>query len=443
MRTIVAIIALAVAAPAGAADRIWTEGPLMPGVREDTPMTFGTFSRLAALTSPAVVSIETTLRKPWGAEERGAGSGFIIRADGYILSNNHVVEGAVRIEIHTADGTSLRAEVVGTDPATDLSVLKVDVGKGVLPVVPLGDSDELKIGEWVVAIGNPLNLSHTVTTGIVSAKGRREVRPDMRLRYRDFIQTDASINPGNSGGPLFNLRGEVVGINTAIHAQGQGIGFAIPINMVKTVVPMLVRDGRVARSWLGVNIEEVTLEQARSSGLDRARGALINNVEKAGPADEAGLERGDIIVDFDGTAILRHDDLPWLASTAGIGRTVSVDVVRAGERKTLQVKLGEQSKRHRVAKDEDPAFVLGMKFSSVPRALARELSVTGGVLVTAVEGGSAAASAGVRAGDVVLRHDNVPIRRPEKLVERLRRGTGEVRLLIERKTGKTFVIFSR
>ncbi len=444
MRCSTLLLVFALAVPAGAAKRLWTEGALMRGVRDDTPMTFGAFSRLAKLTSPAVVSIQTTMRKPWGSEEKGAGSGFIIRSDGYILSNNHVVESATHIEVHLADGTSLTAKVIGADAATDLSVIKVDPGKRKLPVVPLGDSDTLKIGEWVVAIGNPLNLSHTVTAGIVSAKGRREVRPDIRLRYRDFIQTDASINPGNSGGPLFNLRGEVVGINTAIHAKGQGIGFAIPINMVKKLVPALIREGRVARSWLGVSIDEVTPEQARSSGLDRPRGALVSEVMKAGPAQEAGLLAGDIIVDFDGTDIQRHDDLPWLASTAGVGRTVSLHVIRGGQKKAMRVTLVEQRRRHALAnRGGGGPVVLGMTIQEVPAELARELRVKGGALVKAVKPGSAAARGGVRAGDVVLRHDNVPIKRPGDLVKRLRGGDGDVHLLIERKDGRTFVVFSR
>ena len=442
MRMTAPLLVLVLAAPLGAAERLWTEGPLMRGVRDDTPITFGAVSRLAAVTSPAVVSIETKTQKPWGAEDLGAGSGFIIRSDGYILSNNHVVENAVNIEVHLADGTTLNARVVGADAATDLSVLKVEPGKRKLPVVPLGDSDTLKIGEWVVAIGNPMNLSHTVTAGIVSAKGRREVRPDMRLRYRDFIQTDASINPGNSGGPLFNLRGEVVGINTAIHAKGQGIGFAIPINMVKTLLPMLIESGRVARSWLGVSIDEVTPEQARSSGLVERRGALVSEVMKAGPAQEAGLQAGDIIVDFDGTDIQRHDDLPWLASTAGIGRTVSLHVIRGGQKRTMRVTLAEQPRR-RPPNGGGGALVLGMKIGSLPSALARQLRVKGGALIESVEPGSPAARGGVRAGDVVLRHDNVPIKRPEDLVTRLRKGNGDVHLLIERKDGRTFVVFAR
>ncbi len=346
--------ALLVAAPAVAQKALWTEGTRDPIVAADAPVTFDAFSRLAARTAPAVVSIETEVGldefRGWhpflergGDGERfqlGAGSGFIIRGDGYILSNNHVVESAKTIKVHLQDGRIFEAERIGQDPATDLSLLKIDPGAETLPAVPLGDSDRLAIGEWVVAIGNPMGLSHTVTAGIVSAKGRREVRPDDRLRYADFIQTDASINPGNSGGPLFNLRGEVIGINTAINARAQGIGFAVPINMVKTVLPSLRSGGRVERSWLGVQIREVTPELASNNGLDRPRGALVAAVVREGPADKAGLRAGDVIVTFGGKAIDRHDDLPWLASNAGIGQNVTVDVLRSGRRKVMKIVLG-------------------------------------------------------------------------------------------------------
>lgn len=344
------LIAL-LAGPAAAQKTLWTDGTRDPIVAADAPVTFDAFSRLAARTAPAVVSIETEVGlaefRGWHpfldqgeGFQLGAGSGFIIRGDGYILSNNHVVENAKSIKVHLQDGRVFEAELIGQDPATDLSLLRIDPGREKLPAVPLGDSDRLAIGEWVVAIGNPMGLSHTVTAGIVSAKGRREVRPDDRLRYADFIQTDASINPGNSGGPLFNLRGEVIGINTAINARAQGIGFAVPINMVKTVLPALRKGGAVERSWLGVQIREVTPELASSNGLDRPRGALVAAVVREGPAEKAGLRAGDLIVRFGGTDIKRHDDLPWLASNAGIGESVAVDVVRNGDPVMMKIVLG-------------------------------------------------------------------------------------------------------
>jgi len=335
------------------AKKLWTEGTRKPIVAPTDPITFDAFSRLAARTAKAVVSIETEIGlaefrgwHPFVDRDRrddriqqGAGSGFIIRADGLILSNNHVVENAKVIKVHLQDGRIFEAKRIGQDPATDLSLLRIDPGSDTLPIVPLGDSDALEIGEWVVAIGNPMGLSHTVTAGIVSAKGRREVQPDARLRYADFIQTDASINPGNSGGPLFNLRGEVIGINTAINAHAQGIGFAVPINMVKTVLPSLEQTGGVERSWLGVRIREVSPELATKTGFDRPHGALIAMVVRNGPADRAGLEAGDIIVRFGKKDIDRHDDLPWLASNAGIGQRIPVSIMRRGAKKTLEIKM--------------------------------------------------------------------------------------------------------
>lgn len=349
---LLACLILLLTAPALAAPPLWTDGTADPVIAPDAPLTFDAFSRIAARTAPAVVTIETeadhqTFRgfhpfmQPGNADEPftlGAGSGFIIRKDGYILSNNHVVEKAKTIKVHLHDGRRYTAELVGRDPATDLTLLKIAADD--LPTVPLGDSDGLQIGEWVVAIGNPMGLSHTVTVGIVSAKGRREVHLDRSLRYADFIQTDASINPGNSGGPLFNIRGEVIGINTAINAHAQGIGFAVPINMVKTVLPALKESGSVERSWLGIQIGPVTAERARDIGLERPTGALVSAVVRRGPAEQAGLRKGDIILKFGDRAIERHDDLPWIASNAGVGETIALDIVREGKGRTVQVKLG-------------------------------------------------------------------------------------------------------
>ncbi|MCB9539830.1 MAG: PDZ domain-containing protein, partial [Myxococcales bacterium] len=333
--------------------------------------------------------------------------------------------------------------------------LKVDTQGRDLPVVPLGDSDGLDIGEWVIAIGNPMGLAHTVTAGIVSAKARREVRPDGRLRYADFIQTDASINPGNSGGPLFNTKGEVIGINTAINAKAQGIGFAIPINMVKTVMPALVRDGRVSRSWLGVEIQEVTPDLARSFGLKKAHGALITNVVSQGPADGSGIREGDIIVNFDGRDIDRHDDLPWLASTAGIGRTVNVDVIREGRPRTVRVKLGALPGSNAVPARADRtntenraqrrSTALGITVEPMTPRLRQRLGVEGGALVVAVDPGSVAARSGLRPKDVVVRANGQNIRRPADLVQVVEAvSPGKmVRLLVQREGGKAFIAFTR
>ncbi len=313
------------------------------------------FAPIAHLADPSVVTITTvgeeeeispftrTVRR---RETKGLGTGFVIDKNGTILTNNHVVGDANIIQVKLSDGRELEAKVIGTDPPTDVAVVRIEA-KDVRPL-PLGDSDALDVGDWVVAIGNPYGLSHTVSAGIVSAKGR--TKEDVQLDpagYYDFLQTDASINPGNSGGPLLNLRGEVVGINTAVNREAQGIGFAIPINMVKQLLPMLLRDGHVTRSALGVRILDSHLlskEDRQVLGIaegERIAGAVIGDVNPGGPADQAGLARGDIILAFEGQPIERFGQLPWFASTAGVGRSVTLRVQRMGKRFDLKVTLGK------------------------------------------------------------------------------------------------------
>jgi serine protease Do len=461
MRLIVVLLSLICLASPAAAERLWTEGALQTGLSEDTPVTFGAFSKLAEKCAPAVVSISTESRTrvkhPFfnvpDRLQRGAGSGVIIRADGYILSNNHVIENANTVEVRLLDDRVFEAKVIGRDPATDLAVLKVDPKGAALPVVPLGDSDAVKIGSWAVAIGNPMGLSHTVTAGIVSAKGRRDVQPDGRLLYRDFIQTDASINPGNSGGPLFNLQGQVIGINTAINARAQGIGFAIPVNMIKKVLPQLAEDGRVSRSWIGVQIAPVDVDVARSLGMDRPHGAAVMQVVPGGPAQQAGLQEEDVIVRFDKKLIERHDDLPWLASTAGIGRNVEVDILRRGQRRTLNVTLGRlpgddvrpARVRSNPSKTGGSIHALGMKLGTPDRALRTRLDLSGGVAVLNVDAGSTADKAGVRRGDVILRCNGERVKGPKALARLLEKtAAGKmVRLLVQREGGRAFIAFTR
>jgi serine protease Do len=279
-------------------------------------------------------------------EVSGLGTGFVFDKTGIVLTNNHVIEDASSVRVKLADERELPGEVVATDPATDIAVVRIDA-KGLRPI-PLGDSDAVDVGDWVVAIGNPFGLSHTVSAGIISAKSRST--DDVKLDesgYYDFLQTDASINPGNSGGPLLNLKGEVVGINAAIRAGGaQGIGFAIPINMVKQLLPMLLRDGHVTRSALGVNVDEarkLTNEDRTALGLpldERLTGAVIEGVAPGGPAAKAGIAPGDIVLGFEGQPIDRSAQLRWLASTAGVGRTVVVRVRRATKVFDVSVALG-------------------------------------------------------------------------------------------------------
>jgi serine protease Do len=328
-----------------------------PGAPIVAPMVPTSFVDLVQHVKDAVVNVYAAQVVPGGQPfgglfnggspriQQSQGTGFVIDADGYVLTNNHVIEHASEIRVQTSNNEEFGASVVGLDDRTDVALLRIDAHH--LHAPPLGDSDALQVGEWVVAIGNPFGLSQTVTAGIVSAKGRtnRDVPLDP-AGYYNFIQTDASINPGNSGGPLFNMRGEIVGINTAINAAGQGIGFAIPINMVKQILPQLRTAGRVTRSWLGISIQSVSHEMARQLRLAEPRGALVAEVFPGGPAAAAGLEPNDVIVAFDGQAIADSAELPWLASTAGVGHVAHLTVIRAGSQRDLQLRLAEMPTQH-------------------------------------------------------------------------------------------------
>ncbi|NIW11368.1 MAG: Do family serine endopeptidase, partial [Gammaproteobacteria bacterium] len=335
-----------------------------------------TFSQLAEKLKPAVVNISTTMvvkqqpsfrgrPSPFGEQDpfrefwekffggempreretRSLGSGFIINKEGYIVTNNHVVENAREIIVTLHNEKDYKAEVIGKDKKTDLALIKIEAEED-LPVAPLGDSDKLGVGEWVLAIGNPFGLAETVTAGIVSAKGRVIGAGP----YDDFIQTDASINPGNSGGPLFNFWGEVVGINTAIIAAGQGIGFAIPINMAKEILPQLKEKGRVTRGWLGVGIQGVTSQLAESFGLEEKKGALVSQVFKDGPAEKAGIKQGDIILEFDGKEIKDFGDLSRIVASTPVGKTVTIKVFRNGKVIPLQATVAEMEEPTEVAR---------------------------------------------------------------------------------------------
>jgi len=313
----------------------------------------GSFSELTKQVQPAVVNISTskTLKmrrampyyddyyqyyfqaRPQLRKQNSLGSGFILNKDGYILTNNHVVAGADEIMVKLSDGRTFDARIVGIDPRTDIAVIKINASS--LPVVTLGDSDHLEIGDWVVAIGNPFGLTQTVTAGIVSAKGRVIGAGP----YDDFIQTDASINPGNSGGPLFNVRGEVVGVNTAVIASGQGIGFATPINIAKGIIPTLLKGGKVERGYLGIGLQELGPELAKQLGLSRPEGALVAQVYDQSPASEAGIVPGDLVLSFNGQAINQTHELPLLVSQSPIGSEVTLEVLRQGEKKEFRVKL--------------------------------------------------------------------------------------------------------
>ena len=347
---------------------------------------------------------------------RGIGSGFVINADGYVVTNNHVVDGATEIRVKFADGRELPGKVIGRDEKTDLALVKVEATG--LPVIPLGDSSRLEVGEPVMAIGNPFGLEQTVTTGIVSATGRTIGAGP----YDDFIQTDASINPGNSGGPLVNARGEVIGVNTAI-ASGNGgsvgIGFAIPTNLVKPVVTQLADSGHVVRGWLGVSIQPLTQELAASFGLPDTHGALVSGIADGSPASRTGLRRGDVITRYDGRPLTRWSDLPREVAETPIGREVPIEVLRDGKHVTLTVKVArlDEGNQQVATKAEPAAARLGIAARSLTPELAHSLNVPTdrGVLVERVEDGSRAQTAGLAAGDVIVEVDQAPVANVEAL----------------------------
>lgn len=337
-------------------------------------------------------------------ETHSLGSGFIISSDGYILTNNHVVEKAEEIKIKLDNGKEYEAKVVGKDPKTDLALIKVNPDKNFSDPVVLGDSDELRVGDWVIAVGNPFGLGHTVTAGIISAKGRVIGAGP----YDDFLQTDAAINPGNSGGPLFNLKGEVVGINTAIVARGQGIGFAIPINMARELLPQL-KEGKIVRGWLGVMIQGLTPDLAKSFGLEEPKGALVANVLPGGPAEKAGIKRGDIVLEFDGKDISDARTLSRIVAATPPGKTVDVVVLRDGKRQSIRVVVGTMPEEGAsVEKTEEGAVEKskqwGLTVQNITPDIAEQLGWEKdemGVVVTEVEPQSPAWKAGVSSGDLI------------------------------------------
>ena len=420
-----------------------------------SPMVPGNFSELAEAVRNGVVNIQVMKKakharfekfggNPFGdffgpfegnqpdRKQQGVGSGFIMSKEGYILTNNHVVEGADQIKVKLAGGKEFEGKVVGRDPKTDLALVKIE-GNADLQALKLGNSDDLKVGNWVVAVGSPFGLEQTVTAGIVSAKGRVIGSGP----YDNFIQTDASINPGNSGGPLINLQGEVVGINTAIIASGQGIGFAIPINMAKEVAPQLQKRGHVTRGLLGVAIQDVTPELAKSLGLKESKGALVSQVVPGGPADKAGIEQGDVIVSFDGRMVDDSKDLPRIVASTTVGKTVTVKLLRDGKEVESQAKVGEMEEENTTETEQSPIHPsLGVTVQNLTPQIARELGLkkSAGVVVTGVEPGSPAAEASIQTGDVIQAVNRKPVKNVDdfvKIVEKAK-GDGSLLLLVQR-----------
>ncbi len=352
---------------------------------------------------------------PQAHKQRSLGSGFIVSSDGYIVTNNHVIANAdvVSVSVKKTDNDSetFQAIVVGTDPETDLALLKIDA-KRPLATLQFGDSDALRVGEWVMAIGNPLGFHHSVTAGIVSALGRN-IRSGA---FDDFIQTDASINLGNSGGPLLNAKGNVIGINTAIAANGQGIGFAVPSNLASRVIEMLKTNKRVARGWIGVSIQDLDANSSKALGLQDSKGALIASVLNAGPAEKAGLRAGDVIIEVDQTSIADASELLRTIANITPGKKARLTVMRDGKQKTFTLTLGERG--NELAKSQiqqhpqvSGADALGLKLRQITEEEARRLRLTSpeGLLVTSVQQNSPAATAGMQPGDVVLSANFTPV----------------------------------
>jgi serine protease Do len=376
--------------------------------------------------------------------ESGAGSGFVISEDGFVVTNNHVVEGADKIVVIFEDGTELDGKLVGRDPKTDLALVKIEGKK--FSVAPLGDSDAARVGEWVMAIGNPLGLDHTVTVGILSAKGRRNISPS-DSRYDDFLQTDASINPGNSGGPLIDTNGRVIGINTAIvnPLRGQNIGFAIPINIAKALLPQLKDKGRVTRGWLGVQIQRVTPALAKSFGLEQARGALVSEVLPDSPAAKAKLQSGDIILEFAGKKLEDFDDLPRVVAATAPGAEVDVALLREGKQRKLEVKLEQMPDEENTvepAAQQSGSSDWGFRCEPLNAEGAERLGLdpdTHGMMITEIESGSPADEAGLVRRDVILEVNKKPVTDARALEKALAQSEETALLWIQRGEGRLYV----
>lgn len=427
----------------------------LPGLSRAASSPPETFADLAEKLSPTVVNIYTTQTvktpripqelfnhqdipepfrhffglPPFGQEQpqreqkrTSLGSGVIISKDGYIVTNNHVVENAETINVRLTNFEEYDAKVIGRDPKTDLALLKIAPKNG-LPTTSFGDSEKLRVGDWVMAIGNPFGFEQTVTAGIVSGKGRSIGSGP----YENFIQTDASINPGNSGGPLFNLQGEMVGINSAIYSRSGGnigIGFAIPANMAKNVINQLKKNGTVVRGWLGVMIQPVTPELASQFKMERSIGALVGEVTPSGPAEKAGIKPGDIIVEFNGREISQMSMLPNLVAQTPVGSKAEISLFRKGKLKKISVIIAKLDEE-KIASSEPADAInkrLGLGVQDLTPEIAAALGITDkhGVLVTGVEPGSAAAEAGLRKGDLILEVNQKPVRNVKAFMNELK-----------------------
>jgi len=432
------------------------------------------FSTLADTASPAVVNISTVktikgggpvfrhfYQSPWGDQDpfkdffekffgdeqqrefkqRSLGSGFIIDKEGYIVTNNHVIADADEIKVKLNSGKEYNAKIIGRDPSTDIALIKIKADSN-YSIVNLGDSDELKVGEWVVAIGNPFGLEHTVTAGIVSAKGRVIGSGP----YDDFIQTDASINPGNSGGPLINMKGNVVGINTAIIASGQGIGFAVPVNLAKGVIKQLKEEGEVTRGWLGVGIQDINDEMAEYYGVKGKKGVLVSEVFPGDPADKAGIQTKDIIFEVNGQKIETSRELTRIIAGFHVGEVVKITVFRDGKEKTFKVKIAKREETERVASGIPPKEqdVFGIGVSNLTTETARRLNLreTQGVVVTGVQPNSQGEDKGIKTRDIIkeINHQSInTVDEYKDAIKKVKKGD-TVSMFIKRANSGFFVI---
>lgn len=413
--------------------------PFAPGVPRHIEEASRAFSDIVRSVSPVVANISSTKimsrqptpfddffdffypfpdgrTKKW--KEQSLGSGVVVSSDGYIVTNNHVIEQAEDIKVTLFDKKTFKAKVVGADPKTDIAIIKIDA-KG-LPVVPLGDSDRLQVGEFVLAIGNPFGLNNTVTMGIISAVGRADVGV---AEYEDFIQTDAAINPGNSGGPLVNIKGEIIGINTAIFSRTggyQGIGFAVPSNMVSRVMEQLIKEGKVVRGWLGVTIQDITPELAQKFGLKALEGSLVSDVAKGSPAHKAGIIRGDIILEFNGKKVRDVSSLRNIVAQTKIGSQVEIRILRNNKEEVVRATIMELPSEAVEAvpgsfegSDINSNVLSGISVVDLTPVIARQLGVDKdekGVVIVKVEPGSVAEDAGLRKGDIIQEIDRQHIR---------------------------------
>ncbi|MDA8429457.1 MAG: DegQ family serine endoprotease [Geobacteraceae bacterium] len=372
-------------------------------------------------------------------KQQSLGSGFIINKDGYIVTNNHVVDDADEIKVKLSDGREFKAKVIGRDSKTDLALIKISSTFENLPVLALGDSDKMRVGDWVMAVGNPFGLEQTVTQGIISATGRVLGSGP----YDNFLQTDAPINPGNSGGPLVNLKGEVIGINSAIIPGGQGLGFAIPSSLAKSITTQLKDKGKVVRGWIGVTIQTVTPDLATSFGMKEPKGALVGDVVKDGPADKSGIKTGDIIVSFDGKDVKAANDLPRLVAETGVGKTVDMTVIRDSKEIHISLKVEELTEEKIAAQSQAPLQSYGMKVDNITPKLRQQFGSkdTSGVIVVSVEQGSLAAESGIQAGDIIKEVNRKTVRNLSEYNAAMVKGGAKQQVLMLLKRGKqTFFV---